>query len=72
MSKNAIIKLENEMADICSQMENSEELEVLLEKYQEVSDKFDSIDGHDYESNINKKLNLANLSKHKDNRHVKL
>ena len=41
-------------------------LEILLEKYQEISDKFDAIDGHDYESNINKKLNLANLSKHKD------
>ena len=47
-------------------METSEEYETLLEKYQEISDKFDAIDGHDYESNINKKLNLANLSKHKD------
>ena len=60
------IKLEEEIAHIFSQMENSEDIEILLEKYQEVSDKFDSIDGHDYESNINKKLNLANLSKHKD------
>jgi len=60
------INLEEEIAHICSQMENSEDIEILLEKYQEVSDKFDAIDGHDYESNINKKLNLANLSKHKD------
>ena len=60
------ISIEEEMAHICSQMETSSDIEVLLEKYQEVSDKFDAIDGHDYESNINKKLNLANLSKHKD------
>ncbi|MBP3929247.1 MAG: ABC-F family ATP-binding cassette domain-containing protein, partial [Peptostreptococcaceae bacterium] len=60
------IKLEKEMADICSQMETSEDIEALLEKYQEVSDEFDAIDGHDYESNINRKLNLANLSKLKD------
>ena len=60
------IRLEKEIAHICSQMETSSDIEVLLEKYQEASDKFDAIDGHDYESNINKKLNLANLSKHKD------
>ena len=60
------IRLEEEISHICAQMENSSNIEVLLEKYQEASDKFDAIDGHDYESNINKKLNLANLSKHKD------
>lgn len=60
------IRLEKEIAHICSQMETSSDIEVLLEKYQEASDKFDAIDGHDYESNINKKLNLANLSKHKN------
>lgn len=61
-----VIRLEKEIAHICSQMETSSDIEVLLEKYQEASDKFDAIDGHDYESNINKKLNLANLSKHKN------
>ena len=60
------IRLEEEIAHICAQMETSSDIEVLLEKYQEASDKFDAIDGHDYESNINKKLNLANLSRHKD------
>ena len=60
------IRLENEISDICSQMETSSDIEVLLEKYQDVLDEFNAIDGDDYESNINKKLNLANLSKHKD------
>ncbi|MFR3072751.1 MAG: ATP-binding cassette domain-containing protein [Paeniclostridium sp.] len=60
------IKLENEIASICSEMENSSDIDTLLEKYQEALDAFDAIDGDDYESNINKKLNLANLAKHKD------
>ena len=60
------IKLENEIASICSEMETSSDIETLLEKYQEALDAFDAIDGDDYESNISKKLNLANLTKHKD------
>ena len=60
------IKLQDEIASICSQMENSSDIDTLLEKYQEALDAFDAIDGDDYESNINKKLNLANLTKHKD------
>lgn len=60
------IKLQDEIASICSEMENSSDIDALLEKYQEALDAFDAIDGDDYESNINKKLNLANLTKHKD------
>ncbi len=60
------IKLQDEIASICSEMENSSDIDTLLEKYQEALDAFDAIDGDDYESNINKKLNLANLTKHKD------
>ena len=60
------IKLQNEIANICTQMETSSDIETLLEKYQEALDAFDAIDGDDFESNINKKLNLANLNKHKD------
>lgn len=60
------IKLQDEIASICNEMENSSDIDTLLEKYQEALDAFDAIDGDDYESNINKKLNLANLTKHKD------
>lgn len=59
------IKLQDEIASICSEMENSTYIDTLLEKYQEALDAFDAIDGDDYESNINKKLNVANLAKHK-------
>ncbi len=60
------IKLQNEITSICTEMETSPDIDTLLEKYQEALDAFDAIDGDDFESNINKKLNLANLSKHKD------
>ncbi|CEQ22173.1 ABC transporter [[Clostridium] sordellii] len=60
------IKLQDEIASICSEMESSTDIDTLLEKYQEALDAFDAIDGDDYESNINKKLNVANLAKHKD------
>ena len=60
------IKLQDEIASICSEMETSSDIDALLEKYQEALDAFDAIDGDDYEININKKLNLANLTKHKD------
>ncbi|RDY28408.1 ABC transporter ATP-binding protein [Romboutsia weinsteinii] len=60
------IKLQEQIASICTEMETSSDIETLLEKYQEALDAFDAIDGDDFESNINRKLNLANLSKHKD------
>jgi ATPase components of ABC transporters with duplicated ATPase domains len=60
------LKLQAEIDKICTEMETSPEIETLLEKYQQVLDDFEAIDGHDYVSNINKKLNLAGLYKHKD------
>ncbi|MGX4600158.1 ABC-F family ATP-binding cassette domain-containing protein [Faecalimicrobium sp. JNUCC 81] len=60
------IKLQEKIASICTQMETSSDIETLLEQYQEALDAIDAIDGDDFESNINRKLNLANLSKHKD------
>ena len=60
------ISVQNELTSICTEMETSPDIEPLLEKYQEALDKFDALDGNDFESNITKKLNLANLSNHKD------
>lgn len=60
------IKLQDEISSLCEEMGTSDDIETLLEKYQEALDAFEAIDGDNYESNINKKLNLANLSKHKD------
>ncbi|MHB8132457.1 MAG: ATP-binding cassette domain-containing protein, partial [Mobilitalea sp.] len=57
------IKLQNEITSICTEMETSSDIDSLLEKYQQALDAFAAIGGDDFESNINKKLNLANLSK---------
>ena len=60
------IKLQNELTTICAEMETSSDIDSLLEKYQQTLDSFDSLGGNDFENKINKKLNLANLMKHKD------
>lgn len=60
------IKLQNEITSICTEMETSSDMDSLLEKYQETLDAFNAIGGDDFESIINKKLNLANLGKHKE------
>lgn len=60
------IKLQNEITSICTEMETSSDIDTLLEKYQHALDAFEAIGGDDFESNIHKKLGLANLSKHKD------
>jgi len=60
------IKLQNEITSICIEMESSSDIDSLMEKYQQSLDAFQAIGGDDYESNITKKLNLANLSKYED------
>ncbi|GLX69732.1 ABC-F family ATP-binding cassette domain-containing protein [Paenibacillus glycanilyticus] len=60
------IKLQDEITAICVEMETSSDMDALLEKYQLALDAFDAIGGADFESIINKKLNLANLTKLKD------
>lgn len=60
------IQLQNKLTKIGDKMATSEDVDLLLEKYQEVSDTFDAIDGHDFENNINRNLNLSNLMHCKD------
>ncbi|ANY66056.1 ABC transporter [Paenibacillus sp. BIHB 4019] len=60
------IKLQNEITAIFTEMETSSDIDALLEKYQLALDALDLIGGEDFESNLNKKLNLANLMKLKD------
>lgn len=60
------IQLQHEIAAICTEMEKAAELDALLEKYQQALDAFDAIGGSDFESNIDKKLYLADLTKQKN------
>ncbi|MFX3631815.1 MAG: ABC-F family ATP-binding cassette domain-containing protein [Candidatus Pristimantibacillus sp.] len=62
------IKIQNETTSICTAMETSSDMDSLLEKYQLALDALESIGGDDFESSINKKLNLANLMRLKDHR----
>jgi ATP-binding cassette subfamily F protein 3 len=55
------ITQQNHITDLCKQMETAQEIEPLLEQYQKAYDAFESIDGDNYESNILKKLNLADM-----------
>lgn len=59
------LKLQSELASICTEMETSLNIDSLMGKYQQSLDAFDALGGDDFESIINKKLNLANLIKHK-------
>lgn len=62
----AYLHLQNEIHTIGIAMETEANIEPLLEKYQLALDAFDAIGGDAFESDINKKLNLANLYKLKD------
>ena len=57
------IKLQDEISSIFTEMETSLDTDTLLEKYQVALDAFNAIDGDDFESKINKTLNLASLGK---------
>ena len=60
------LQLQNEITDICIQMETATDIEPLLEKYQEALDAFALIDGDNFENTIDKNLNLANLNGYRD------
>jgi ATP-binding cassette, subfamily F, member 3 len=60
------IRLQNEITTLCTKMETASHIETLLEQYQHSLDAFNAIDGDHFESNIHKKLTLANLITHKD------
>ena len=51
-----------EVGKICDEMAVAEDLEPLLEKYQELMDLFNAMDGDHYESNIAKQLHLVGMT----------
>jgi len=58
------IRLQSEIAKICLEMETSSDIDALLEKYQNTLDALEAIGGDDFENDIKKKLNLADLSRY--------
>lgn len=55
------VKLQKDMEDVCKEMENAEDLEPLMERYQRILDESMSMDADNYESNIRKELKTAGL-----------
>lgn len=62
----AFVTLQNEINEICTEMETATDFDELMERYQKALDAFNAIDGDNYESNITKQLNVAELSRQKD------
>jgi len=60
------LMIQNKIDLICKKMENSLDIESLLEEYQNYLDEFDAIDGNNFENNINSKLSLVNLLKNRN------
>ncbi|MDR6724490.1 ATP-binding cassette subfamily F protein 3 [Paenibacillus amylolyticus] len=60
------IKIQDEITSIYDEMATTSDMDSLMEKVQLALDAFESMDGDNFENNINKQLNLANLMKLKD------
>ena len=56
------VRLQNRIDQICGDMAAAENLEELMEEYQQTLDEFNAIDGDFYESNLRKQLKLAGLA----------
>lgn len=60
------IKLQHEITAMYAEMATTSDMDSLLEKVQSALDALDAMGGDNFESTINKQLNLANLMKLKD------
>ncbi|MCL6658435.1 ABC-F family ATP-binding cassette domain-containing protein [Paenibacillus amylolyticus] len=60
------IKIQDEITAIYAEMATTSDMDSLMEKLQLALDAFEAMDGDNYEKNINKQLNLANLMKLKE------
>lgn len=60
------VELQKKIDAICKEMETAQDFDELMERYQEVLDAFQAVDGDNYENNILKNLNLAGLGRVKD------
>ena len=58
----AFVRNQTESERVCAEMGETEDLEPLLERYQQLLDEFQAMDGDNYEVNIRKQLKLAGLS----------
>ena len=55
------LELEQAISDVCMQMESADDMDALMERYQNLLDEGDAIDADNHEFNIRKQLRLAEL-----------
>ena len=55
------LALEQAIGDVCLQMESAEDMDALMERYQDLLDESDAMDADNYELNIRRQLQLAEL-----------
>lgn len=56
------VRLQEISASLCAEMAVAEDLEQIFEKYQNVQDEIQAVDGDNYEVNIHRQLKIAGLS----------
>ena len=55
------LELEERIGDVCMQMETAEDMDAVMERYQNLLDESDAIDADNHEVNIRRQLKLAEL-----------
>ena len=55
------LALEQEMNDVCLQMESAEDMDAVMDRYQKLLEESDAMDASNYEVNIRRQLKLAEL-----------
>ncbi len=55
------VKLQEDMEEVCKEMEGAEDFDALMERYQQILDESMSMDADNYESNIRKQMKIAGL-----------
>ena len=55
-------ELEQSITDVCEEMASGEDLEALMERYQQLLDESQAMDADNYEVNIHRQLHLAELT----------
>ena len=55
------LDLEQAIGDVCTEMETADDMDALMERYQNLLDESDAIDADNHEVNIRKQLKLAEL-----------
>ena len=60
------LSLRSEIDDVCGQMASAEDLDALLERYQQLLDESEAMDADNYEVNIRRQLYLTKLTEKKN------